>query len=171
MTLAEYIQKVCADNDLQDTARFFLRKGDAAYHADRHVDEPPAGLGPEAACGAGFALLREWTREAASIVGTELFVSRPLLVIGEEWLRGLPHAARPSVLVTLARCAADLPPPEVAGAIPVSAAGSPHAALPAGEADGVTVFRIDASEERESLGAWVFRYDTAPEATPPVPRN
>jgi hypothetical protein len=158
MDLQEYIQAVLAANSLRDVALYLLETGDAAYHSDRHVDEPPQGLGAEAACFAGLALLREWARDAESLSPIGLVSSKPLLVIDQEWLNDLPDAPPPHVLVTIAKSSSDLPSEEV-NAKQSTKADCPLGKLLSDELEDVTVFKVEASAERESLGGWLFRLD------------
>jgi len=161
MSLPDYIQSVCAANSLEETALHFLQTSAPAYHADRHVAEPPQGLGMEAACSAGLALLVDWSREAAALERLGLVASKPLLLVDQEWLDGLADAPPPHVLVTLARCSSDLPPEEL-NAKRVSQSACPLESLLIGDVENATVLKIDASDERESLGGWLFRLDAAP---------
>jgi|688.fasta_scaffold418830_2 hypothetical protein len=161
MELINYIRKVVEANSLQRIANYLLESSDSAYHADSHVDAPPQGLGVEAACSAGLALLREWTQEAAFLGPFGLVATPPLLVIDQEWLDELPDAPHPHVLVTLAKNAAALPSGEL-NAKPSSKADCPLGRLLSGELETVSVFRVEASDERESLGGWLFRFDAQP---------
>jgi hypothetical protein len=172
MSLQDYIKSVCAANSLEETALHFLQTSDPVYHADRHVAEPPQGLGVEAACSAGLALLANWTREASAVERLGLVASKPLLVVDQEWLDELPDAPPPHVLVTLARCSTDLPP-EVMNAKRVAQAACPLGNVLVGDVESATVFKIAASEERESLGGWLFRLDAAPtpDSSPQAPRG
>ncbi len=158
MNLSEYIQRECAANSLQGIVRYLLEASDPTYYADRHIAEPPQGWGLEAACSAGLALLREWTKDAASLGPTGLVASKPILIIDQEWLADHPDAPPPHVLVTLAKDDRDLPTDQL-NATPSSKADCPCGKLLIGDFENITVLKIEPSTERESLGGWLFRFD------------
>lgn len=161
MSLPDYIQGVCSANRLREVAEHLLQTSDPAYHVDRHVAEPPQGLEVEAACSAGLALLLDWTQDAALLGSVGLVASLPLLVIDQEWLDELPDAPPPHLIVTLAKNSSLLPSGEL-NAKRCSKADCPLRGLLSGELETVSVFRIEASDERESLGGWLFRFDAQP---------
>lgn len=161
MNLSDYIRSVCEANRLRDTAVWMSETGEAAYHADRHVESPPEGLGPQAACSAGLALLVEWTKDASVLESLGLTASKPMLIVHQEWLDEHPDASPPHVLVTLCKTGGALPPAQL-NASPTSRDKCPIGYLLTGELGEATVFRLEPSLERESLGGWLFQLD-APE--------
>lgn len=170
MELIDYILDVGEANSLKKIADYLLRSSDAVYYADSHVAKPPPQLGMTAACSAGLALLLNWTRETAALGPLGLAASQPLLVIDQEWLDELPDALPPHVLVTLAKNSITLPSGEL-NAKPSSKADCPLGTLLSGELEAVTVYRIEVSDERESLGGWLFRFDgePSPDSPPSAP--
>jgi hypothetical protein len=163
MLLDKYIQSVREENRLQRIADYLLRSIDRAYYADSHVALPPQGLGVEAACCAGLALLLDWTSEAALLDRIGLVASKPFLLVDQEWLDELPDAPPPHVLVSLYKTGEEISSDQLC-ARPTSRDNCPIGDLLTGELRDATVFRLEPSEERESLGGWLFQLDTP--ATP-----
>jgi hypothetical protein len=158
MKLFDYIANVLSENSLQSIAKYLLKSDDEAYYADSHVDVPPQGLGPYAACCAGLELLRKWHQDVSSIELSGLFASTPMLVVEQEWLDELPNPPPPHVLIILAKNISGLPPDGLV-AKTSSKANCPLAELLSGEFEDIEVLKFEASEECERLGGWVFRFD------------
>lgn len=156
MSVSEYVKRECEANALSEIACYLLQTDEPAYYADRHVSIPPRGLELNAACLAGLALLREWTREVSSLISIGLVASKPTLVVDQEWLDALPGAPLPHVLVTLAKDSSYLPLDQL-NALPSSKIDFPCKELLSGMYDTVDIFKMEASPERESLGGWIFR--------------
>jgi hypothetical protein len=99
--------RVLAENDFAETADAFVASGAPCWTIDRHVVDP--GIDPidepfvAATCHAARALAREWDRRRAPYLERGLLVSRPSVIIDDEWLAGARNAPPPHVLVTFAR--------------------------------------------------------------------
>ena len=156
MNTADYINAVCASNRLRETAEWLTHSSENVYHADRHVAEPPENVSGRAACTAGLSLLIQWTNEAAALQADGIFASKPILIIDQEWLDELPEAPPPHILVTLTKRLGSLPREEMLGKA-FAHTDCPISDLLTGPLSDITVIKIEPSEERESLGGWLFK--------------
>lgn len=103
------------ENDLADIARAFSVSGETCWHVDRHVlgvsDALLAGAeSPVSACMVAVALARRWLEAASALRDSGLLVSRPFVVIDDEWIASFPGATPPHVYVCIARDEASFRP-------------------------------------------------------------
>jgi hypothetical protein len=109
-----FIEGVIADNDLADHVRAFRISGDSVWYIDRHVLGPDDGVAaPEvraAACAAAVALAARWITARNGLVGADLLITKPYVIVDDPWLLGKSNAPPPHVIVCIARDRQSLEP-------------------------------------------------------------
>jgi hypothetical protein len=150
------------ENDLADTLRAFRESSDSVWHIDRHVldvDEASVASSEEriSACIAGFGLLRKWHEDVSAEGPPDLIVSKPYLIIDDEWLEGEPHASSLHVYICLSKGEEGL-------AVEHEADHVKGMVLPSLVAEmldeGEAFYRIRGAFEDEP-GAWLIRVGTS----------
>lgn len=154
------------ENDLADILRAFRSSGDRVWHIDRHVLDVNEAMAPDpdtrvGACAAGLGLLRKWYGEIPAEGSSDLFVSKPYLIIDDEWLEGgSPHAPPPHVYICLSRDGGAMAVEHEQDRVrSIELSGSVTELL----AEGETFYRISGAFEDEP-GAWVIKIGTSPMA-------
>jgi hypothetical protein len=149
-----------ADNDLKALVSRSEVAKDDVQHVNRHVWDPVEPFPSisdmdvvSAFCRVGFALLRRWTERWGDVRAQGFLVSRPFLVIGDDWLSGEKYAASPRLYVCIAKSEQAYSPLEHAEARPVEATGCEQ--LDRFLSDDMLVRRLEGKYEDEPK-AWVF---------------
>ncbi|MBA3406143.1 MAG: hypothetical protein H0U13_15910 [Gemmatimonadaceae bacterium] len=146
------------DNDLNLMVRRFLETGERIWYIDRHMCDPGA---PElegtsgwlAACMVALKLLRNWSIVSARVEGTGVLVSRPFLVINDEWLRQDENSPPPHIYVCLAKEEADFKPVQYEDVTRSEKTGD--AEIDALFIEGDLLGRVSAVGDDGPVGLWI----------------
>jgi hypothetical protein len=158
MTRREIIERVLAENLLEDTVEHFLSTDDEWTYCDRHVLDPVGLSAPDeqlvgAACEAALALGRAWNRDRARYASRDVRISRPYVIVDDDWLGRMENAPPPHVYIWLAREHAPMEQRE--GEPSTRRDRSGHPAIDALLTSDERLHRIEGPEEGEP-GCWII---------------
>jgi hypothetical protein len=150
------------DNNLAEIVRDFQSSNERVWYIDRHVLDVAEAeqLHSEvliAACEAAVALARSWFATRRNLAQCGVLISKPYVIIDDEWLRGERHTAPPHVLICLARDRASFAPVDYRGATTVAAPNDAIGGLIAGRER--ILRRVSQSRILEEAGEWIIDLD------------
>jgi hypothetical protein len=149
------IDAVIRQNELEDDVRHFRSSDKDAWYVDRHV----LGVGSygsaeihEAACVAAVELAKRWLEDRARLIAPDLLISKPVVIIDDDWIKGDPDSAPPHVWICMAKDADAFSPMDPTdGSVRMTSSGQPMVDAVLGA--GLQLWRAD-SDDPELGGCW-----------------
>lgn len=149
------IDSVSRENELVDEVRHFRSSDEDAWYIDRHVlDVGSYGSAEihEAACVAAVELAKKWLEDRARLSAADLVISKPFVIIDDDWVRCDPEAAPPHVWICMAKNADAFSPMDpTEGTVRMTTSSQPM--VDAVLREGLKLWRAD-SDDPELGGCW-----------------
>jgi hypothetical protein len=157
------IDSVIRENELEDEVRHFRSSDKDAWYIDRHV----LGVGSygaaemhQTACVAAVALAKKWLEDRTRLIAADLLISKPLVIIDDDWIKGDPDSAPPHVWICMAKNAAAFSPMDPTDrTVRMTTSGQPMVDAVLGE--GLQLWRAD-SHDPELGGCWFLSTESEP---------
>jgi hypothetical protein len=157
------IDSVIRENELEDDVRDFRSSDKDAWYVDRHVlDVGSYGSAAihEVACAAAVELAKKWFQDRARLIAPDLLISKPVVIIDDDWINGDPDSAPPHVWICMAKNADAFSPMDpTAGTVQMTTSGQPMVDALLG--DDLQLWRAH-SDDPELGGCWFLSTEPEP---------
>lgn len=154
------VEQVLADpdNNLEEMVRAFAASGEPCWHIDRHVfgvlDARPVSTDRRrTACAVALALTRKWIEQWNTLASSGLLLSRPVVIVDDDWIAGVPRASPPHVYFCISRNEMSFEP--VQRGVTTERASSGNSILDSLLSGHVRLLRLEGAFEGEP-GAWIL---------------